>query len=76
MEIGLLYQYDAKKFEKEIKENKKVELGLPVIGLFNWINFLEVTEQKPEQIVAQIKKACMETMGLIEVKGDEDGKGK
>ena len=77
MEVGLLYEYDKKRYEQDVKNKVNVGLGLEVSQLFDYINYLEViNEGSTEKVLAEIKKVLMQVQGKINVEGDADDKPK
>lgn len=76
MQIGMLYPYNQKKFEEEVK--KGITLGADVSSLLDEINALEVKYGYDlPKVLGEIKFNCMVALGKIvlqEDKKEEDKK--
>lgn len=74
MQIGLLYPYDEKKLESEIKAGKTVTLGIEMNSLLDQLNIWEAKgEGEPGKVVAALKLTLLELLGKMP---DEDKEAK
>lgn len=66
MKIGILYEMDWKKLEKEQKEGKAT-VGIEPLSLIDEINFLEISySQDSSRVLAELKRGLFVLVGKIE----------
>lgn len=73
MKIGLLYQYDKDKHEKELKEGKKVGIGVDPQSLIDEINLLESRHvYELEKVLAEVKYNLLVLLGAVPTQPAEE----
>jgi hypothetical protein len=75
MQIGLLYPYNKKQHEEEIKANKQVSLGIDPQSFLDDINVLEINyTYETSRILAEIKLNLMKLLGKVQEQSAEENK--